>query len=734
MPELRSALFCPKRHLLLAAARCPQCGWQRPPARRQGEAAWGALELGAGLGGPGTGVFARPAVAGGRVVWALRDGELVTLELATGQVLRRESLESGMCVRQLVADAAGAHVLLALSDERAIESAGAGRLEAYDPRTALRRRLWQIEGDASLLSPPAVGKDCIVLRTSKPELVCLESAGQPSGKARPGGEVRWRLGLWAWGAQAPVLAQDAPGQGWVALADVRPVLGEGRLLVVELATGRVAWELPTGEMPQHAPLFCGEVLVYFSAKNDLACLDLASGHLRWQRCCERIYSELATDGRWVYLVLRGEKAANSPQHYLLAGLDLCSGEIAWRVPLPARARLLSLVGNGLLAVADEQGRVLAFRPGSDSPAWQYVLGSAEDPLQSHFVEAGGLLLVGSYHGRVAALQLEAPAAWNDPAILADPANPYARGELLQAAEAYALAGDLEKAGNIFALELGEPELGLALFRHAGKVAEAAQALHAAADSAAARLPEPGAGQPDEQWIAHCYALAANCYAELGDEAGERTCRGQAAHFQRLPQVVVEGKTERPFQELRLTRMALVMRNRGRGAALDICVQIDARRFEVELDGRACKIEVNRLAPGAEVRRELFIRPLKDQIGEVPLVIECTWRDGPGNLYRERSITPVVVKSSADATPSGQPVVIQVQGNYIAGDEVHGDLVESGGRKGDSVDIHAAGRVSGKPLSLEDGGETAERLCPHCRQPAPSEAIYCTRCGHALAQD
>ena len=435
------SIFCPSSHLILDAPRCAQCGWTRLQPADLGKPAWGPLDLGAGLGGPGRSVFAMPAAAQAAAVFPLRNGELAGIDIESGRLRWRAPLDVGHMARCLVPD--GRHLLLSISDERPLEQAGPGRLAALEPLSGELHTLWQ--PDASLLSPPVLAGGKILLRTSQSELVALAHQDRP--------QILWRRALQAWWALPPAVFGDL-----ILISDGRAMQGEGILHAYALQDGQPAWEVATEGLLAQNPVESGGLLVLRDGRRNLAALDLRSGELRWQRSYARVYSNLLAAGRLVYIVVRGAVPAGQPGHYLLQAIDPQTEQITWEMPVPSRVRILQAVDTQTLVMGDDDGRLSACSAVDGKQLWEYALGSNEDPIHTELLVVNGLLLAGTYSGQVAALQIAPPVE-----TPGDAHSLLAEGDHLSAAAAFALQGDLLAAGQVYANNLNEPEKALALY-------------------------------------------------------------------------------------------------------------------------------------------------------------------------------------------------------------------------------------------------------------------------------
>jgi outer membrane protein assembly factor BamB len=444
-------IFCPSSHLILSAARCPVCGWVRPPEKELGQPVWGPIALGAGMGGPGRGVYSQPAAARNVVVFPLRTGELAGLNIADGVLRWREPLPPLQMARSLSTD--GERLLLSISDEHPLEQAQPGLLAELNPLTGRLAPLWQ--PGAHHLSPLALTAEYILLRTSTSELVALHRQPQPT--------LAWRQPLQAWWASPPMVAG-----GLVLVPDGQPMLGDGYLRAYNLADGQPRWTQRTAGLLASLPAWAGECLVIRHGHNTLSGLELASGKPLWSTDYTRLYSNPIIGAGVAYIIRRGQAGTGQPGHYILQALDPQSGGHIWELPLTARVRLLHLLDEDTLVLGGDDGILQAIQLSSHTLSWEYTLGSEEDPIQTELFSCQGRLLAGTYAGRLVALQ--AASILSQPTI---PAGPLESCDAREVADAYALQGDLRQAAEIYAEQLHEPEKALALYNAAGLLAEAA---------------------------------------------------------------------------------------------------------------------------------------------------------------------------------------------------------------------------------------------------------------------
>jgi len=445
------SIFCPNNHLILDAPRCQECNWERPLPGNIGEPVWVPIVLGAGLGGPGRGVFSRSGTAQGIVVFPSREGELIGIGLIDGQLRWRKPLDSGRKTRALVP--IENRLLAAISDERSLGEAGNGYLVAVDPNSGELSTLW--EADGHQVSAPVLVGDQILIRTSTSALLALSREGQP--------QILWRRPLDAWWAQSPFVAGDN-----IIVTDGRPMHGEGYLKAFDLADGTLRWKIPTDGLLSQPPTATGSRLVFRNGRRQLVGLDLGGGEKLWERDYKRIYSPPVAGGELIFVSVRGPAPLGEEGHYLLQALESANGELAWEIPLPARARTLRWGENAIFAGSDH-GHVMAYHPSNGKTIWAYTLGSDEDPIRTELVIANDLLNAGTYAGKVVAIRIAAPRQ-----ELESPEEYLERDEFENAAAAFTLLEDFHQAADLYAQQLNETEKSYAIYDHAKLFREAGE--------------------------------------------------------------------------------------------------------------------------------------------------------------------------------------------------------------------------------------------------------------------
>jgi len=234
-----------------------------------------------------------------------------------------------------------------------------GRLHALDARTGAER--WSFRAGGPIRTRATLAAGTLYLQADDGCLYAIDAAG---------GRERWRVRV----VEKPIerLPFDDPKSRYdrfgsdVTAAEGRLYLGthDGRVVALEPARGKKAWEFASGDSVLAAPAVDGGRLFFGSFDGNLYALDAGTGKLVWKRDTRApVVSTPAVAGDRVVIGNRG---------YDLLGLDARTGEPAWtRYIWFSWVESSAVVRDGLAYVgSSDAAAVYAFDARTGKPRWK----------------------------------------------------------------------------------------------------------------------------------------------------------------------------------------------------------------------------------------------------------------------------------------------------------------------------------------------------------------------------
>ena len=182
----------------------------------------------------------------------------------------------------------------------------------------------------------------------------------------------------------------------VAGTDRLYALRGGRVLSIDLQSGRVSRTLPLRLADSAPPVLDGQSLVVGTGNGKIARFDLNEGLVKWERSVEGpVRGQPVVRGGIVYAAgYKGAVMAALVEN----GIPLWS----WKPPQPARITSALALDGQKLYVGDNQGFVYCLDADTGAPAWKYPVGR---PVSSCALLRDGKMLVSTYAGTILCLQV-----------------------------------------------------------------------------------------------------------------------------------------------------------------------------------------------------------------------------------------------------------------------------------------------------------------------------------------
>lgn len=284
------------------------------------------------------------AVDGGMVFAATGFAQVVALTADTGKEVWRTSISGPM---RAAPTAFGGRVFAVTKDNQ---------LFALDAKTG--DILWShtgFEEIAGLIgsASPAVDGEIVVVAYSSGELFALRVEN---------GRQLWAENL------AAIRRSDAVS----ALADIRgrPVIDRdkvyaishsGRMVAINLATGRRIWEAPLGGVNQ--PWAAGDFIFVLTSNATVAAVTARDGRIRWITPIGLYENPEKRRGRinWSGPVLVGDRLIVSGSNGIALTLSPYTGEVLGEQKMPDAVSLSPAVADETLYFLTDQARLVAYR-------------------------------------------------------------------------------------------------------------------------------------------------------------------------------------------------------------------------------------------------------------------------------------------------------------------------------------------------------------------------------------
>lgn len=281
--------------------------------------------------GAAEGFVFSPALAGDSVYAAARDGSVVRLDAATGQVRWRVS--AGMRLSGAIGS----------DGEVAVVASETGEVLALDAQSGAAR--WRARVSSEVLAPPRVAEGLVLVRSADSRIFAF---GAHDGRRR-----------WVYQRAPTALIVRSPAGITVHQGSVYAGFSAGRLVALGLLTGAVRWEatvaLPRGATELERvtdvvgePAADGREVCAAAYQGRVACYEAQSGQQLWARDLSSL-TGVALDARAAYV---------SDDKGTVHALERSSGRSLWRQDRLARRQLsLPLALGAEIAVGDLQGYV-----------------------------------------------------------------------------------------------------------------------------------------------------------------------------------------------------------------------------------------------------------------------------------------------------------------------------------------------------------------------------------------
>jgi outer membrane protein assembly factor BamB len=283
----------------------------------------------ASVGAGGDFLFA-PAEVKNQVFAASESGKLTALDAASGKPIWE--VDAG---KRLSSGAGYGNGLVLLGTMK-------GEVLAYDQEG---KPLWQARVSSEVLAVPQAGAGVVVVRTGDGRIFGLDAA---DGKRK-----------WLYQRATPALSLRSHAGAAIERGGVFAGFASGKLVAIELASGRTGWEasvaLPKGTTELEriaditsAPVVDGNEVYAVAYQGRLAAINLASGNISWSRELSSV-SGLTVDRRNVYL---------ADTKGVVFAFDKVTGASMWRQEkLAGRQFSQPLVFGNYLVLGDQQGLV-----------------------------------------------------------------------------------------------------------------------------------------------------------------------------------------------------------------------------------------------------------------------------------------------------------------------------------------------------------------------------------------
>lgn len=281
--------------------------------------------------GAAEGYIFSPALAGDSIYAAARDGSVVRLDAATGQVRWRAS--AGM----RLSGAIGA------DGELAVVASESGEVVALDARSGTPR--WRTRVSSEVLAAPKVADGLVLVRSADSRIFAF---GAHDGRRR-----------WVYQRAPTPLIVRSPAGITVHQGSVYAGFSGGKLVALGLATGALRWEA-TVALPRGAneleritdvvgePAADGREICAAAFQGRVACYDAQSGNQLWAREMSSL-TGVSLDARAAYV---------SDDRGAVHALERASGRSLWRQDRLAHRQLSRPLALGAeIAVGDLQGYV-----------------------------------------------------------------------------------------------------------------------------------------------------------------------------------------------------------------------------------------------------------------------------------------------------------------------------------------------------------------------------------------
>lgn len=272
-----------------------------------------------------------PALAGGAVFAAARDGTVVRIDASNGKEIWRASA----AMRLSGGVGADAGTVAVASAE--------GEVAALDAETGKLR--WRARVSSEVLSAPTVGRGLVIVRSIDSRIFAFEAT---DGKRR-----------WVYQRPASPLAVRTPAGAVIQDDTTFAGFRGGKLVALALSNGGLRWEatvaLPKGTTELERvvdvvgdPVVQGREICAAAYQGRVACFEVAGGQQIWARDISTL-TGVSADARYAYV---------SDERGSVQAFDRSNGRSVWKQDrLALRQLSLPLPAGNAIAVGDFEGYV-----------------------------------------------------------------------------------------------------------------------------------------------------------------------------------------------------------------------------------------------------------------------------------------------------------------------------------------------------------------------------------------
>ncbi len=280
----------------------------------------------------------------GRIYAGTGFAQVVALDAKTGQILWRTPVSAPM---RAAPTAFGGQVY-AITKDNQLFAINADSGEVVWTHTG-------IEETAGLLgsASPAVDGDIVIVPYSSGEIFALRAQN---------GRQLWSDNLAAIRrADAVSALADIRGRPVVDRGRVYAISHSGRMVAIDLASGRRIWETEVGGVNQ--PWIAGRFLYVVTTEGEVVALVADNGLVKWVSSLGR-YEDPAdrTDlVNWHGPVLANDRLIVTGSHGISVAMSPYTGDVIGRIELPDDVSVSPVIANETLYFQTDDARVTAFR-------------------------------------------------------------------------------------------------------------------------------------------------------------------------------------------------------------------------------------------------------------------------------------------------------------------------------------------------------------------------------------